>query len=357
MKKSLLSMAALATAIPALGQSSVTLFGVVDVNFQRARQGGVSVDRITSGSQQTSRLGLRGVEKIGDGLSASFWLETTLNADSGTFGTTSTNNQVPVPAASGGLVFDRRSTASVSMDGVGEVRLGRDYAPTFWNLSVFDPYGTVGSGNSRNVSQNTSFGNGGRTAVAIRASNAIQYFLPSTLGGVYGQVMYALGENASGTPTSDDGRFIGARLGYAAGPLNAAIAAGKVKAATGDVVIRNAGVSYDFGFAKLMGQLFYDRNNSPAGNSTQGYLLGATIPVGAGYFPVSLSQNKDKSAAARKASQWAAGYVYNLSKRTATYTTYSRIKNKNGSAVSGGGVPGVANSTWTGLDVGIRHSF
>jgi predicted porin len=30
--------------------------------------------------------------------------------------------------------------------GFGEVRLGRDYTPTFWNDTVFDPFGTNGVG-------------------------------------------------------------------------------------------------------------------------------------------------------------------------------------------------------------------
>ena len=30
--------------------------------------------------------------------------------------------------------------------GLGEIRLGRDYVPTFWNDTVFDPFGTNGVG-------------------------------------------------------------------------------------------------------------------------------------------------------------------------------------------------------------------
>ena len=53
----------------------------------------------------------------------------------------------------------------------------------------------------------------------------------------------------------------------------------------------------------------------------------------------------------------AGGSVHNLPKRTALSGTYSRIQNRNGAALSGGGVTGVANATWTGLDLGVRHTF
>jgi len=35
--------------------------------------------------------------------------------------------------------------------GFGEIRVGRDYNPSFWNNTVFDPFGTVGVGSANNV--------------------------------------------------------------------------------------------------------------------------------------------------------------------------------------------------------------
>jgi predicted porin len=59
------------------------------------------------------------------------------------------------------------------------------------------------------------------------------------------------------------------------------------------------------------------------------------------------------------AAKLALGYVHNLSKRTALYATYARIKNKNGAmlAASGSGLAGVANASSTGYDFGVRHAF
>ena len=128
-----------------------------------------------------SRLGLRGTEDLGGGLSASFWLEGALNNDDGT-GT----------ATGGGLNWQRRSTLSLA-GGFGELRLGRDYTPTYWNDTVFDPFGTSGSGAS--VIYSVSNGSGLANPNYMRSSNAVAYFLPSDLRGFYGQVSYGLSEN------------------------------------------------------------------------------------------------------------------------------------------------------------------
>ena len=127
-------------------------------------------------------------------------------------------------------IRDRRSTVSLS-GGFGELRLGRDYTATFWNDTVFDPFGTNGSGTNviSTVGASTGIGNGNYT----RASNMVAYFLPPNLGGFYGQVQYSLNENVRSTDvtgttsSSSAGRYLGGRFGYANGPLDIALAAGQ----------------------------------------------------------------------------------------------------------------------------------
>ena len=360
-KKLLSAAAALAATavpgLPAFAQSSVTVFGVIDSTVQHASQGGASVNRLNgSGGNQISRLGFRGTEDLGGGLSAGFVLDMGLNIDTGTGGVTSANNQTA--AAASGLTFNRRSTVSLTSTQWGEVRLGRDFTPTYWNLTLFDPFGTAGAGSAANIIQ-SNLSKVSTVQTALRASNSVGYFLPS-MSGFYGQLMYAMGENGSGAPngTAIDGNYAGLRVGYAAGPLNVAIAHGRTSLASGDVSTTNAGLAYDFGVAKPLLQLFQDRKEGVAAPSrSSGFLVGAQFPVGPGYIPVSYSRIKDNAAVERKANQVAVGYVYNLSKRTAVYTTFSRISNSGGAALSGGGVPGVANAAWRGTDIGIRHSF
>ncbi|MDP2001201.1 MAG: porin [Rhodoferax sp.] len=356
MKKSFIALASFLAAGTVFAQSSVALFGVVDLAVQNASQGNARVSRLNGvGGNQFSRIGVRGTEDLGGGLSASFVLDAGLNVDSGAGALTTTDNLTTT--GSGGLSFSRRSTVSLSSINWGEVRVGRDFVPTYWNLTVFDPFGSAGAGSVNNLAQG-ALTRSSTVQTAIRASNTIGYFLPSGKG-IYGQAMYAVGEKPSSDGvTKDDGRYYGIRVGYAAGAMNVAASFGRTTLASGDVSTANAGASYTMGIAKIQGQYFRDNKNVvSAPSSSNGLMLGVRVSTGAGYVPLSYTKVKDNSATDRNASQLALGYVHDLSKRTAVYTTYSRIQNKNGAALTGGGVAGVANSAWTGLDVGIRHTF
>ena len=362
MKKSLIALAVLATAGVASAQSSVTLFGVVDATLQRVSNGGTgagSVTRLTNSGYNSSRLGFRGTEDLGGGMSASFWLEAGLTNDDGRGAATNTNNQASGGAIAGlgggqGLTFNRRSTVSLA-GGWGELRLGRDYTPQFWNLTVFDPFGTNGAGTTQTLNSIIT------GVTAVRASNSIGYFLPGNLGGFYGQLQYYMGENGSlAGATEDDGTGLGVRLGYAAGPFNVAIALSRTEYAAGDVRQNNIGGQWDFGVAKLQAHLSRDEAGTTEG---RGWLIGGLVPVGAGEIRLSYSTYRTDvvgPAADPRSRKLALGYVHNLSKRTALYTTYARVRNSNGAAASA--VPGAvagpaAGSSSTGYDFGVRHSF
>lgn len=382
MKRTLAALAALATAGLASAQSSVTLFGVVDASVSRYTT--TSLDPLTglkSTSSQTSlansgynasRLGFRGTEDLGGGLAASFWLEAPISNDNGN---------------ASGLTFSRRSTVSLS-GGFGEVRLGRDYAATFWNDTTFDPFGTNGVGT--NVISSVSASSNLANPNYIRASNMVGYFLPSNLGGFYGQVQYGFNENVSTSGTalttgtsSSAGRYVGGRFGYANGPLDIAAAYGEntvidTSALTRTVQTANLGASYDFGPVKLFGELSRVRNRFELAAATtrdnyDGYLLGASVPVGAGLVRASYSAVKYNEGATGlygtdpHVQKLALGYVHNLSKRTALYATVARVNNRNdalytgslASAVTTGGsvsYSGIPKSS-TGYDFGIRHAF
>ncbi len=83
MRKSLLAVA-LAFAFPtAFAQSSVTLYGIVDVGVEYLDVGNLSSTRIASGISQGSRWGIRGTEVLGGGYSAVFTLESRFSIDTG----------------------------------------------------------------------------------------------------------------------------------------------------------------------------------------------------------------------------------------------------------------------------------
>lgn len=373
MKKSLVALAVLAAAGVASAQSSVTLFGIVDASVSHySVKDGQSQTVLGNGGYNSSRLGFRGTEDLGGGLAAGFWLEAPLSNDDG--------SQVRA------FNFTRRSTVSLS-GGFGEIRLGRDYTPTFWNDTVFDPFGTNGAGtNLISTIHNAGGLIGGLPAGAltdgnyVRASNTIGYFLPPNLGGFYGQVQLGLDEQVHNDVgfNSKAGRYTGGRIGYANGPLDVALAYAQSKtfnsATTSiDVNTLNLGASYDFGVVKLFGELSQVKNDvqqaglADTDAKANGFLIGATAPIGAGLIRASYSIVKldvDGVSADPKAQKFALGYVHNLSKRTALYATLAHVSNKNGANFTtypGGnavtGIAGTANKSSNGYDFGIRHSF
>lgn len=360
MKKSLVALAVLAAAGAASAQSSVTLFGVLDVNVGSYRNGDASVTKMNTSGLASSRLGFRGVEDLGGGLKGEFWLEAGINPDSGTGQGTTLNNQATAAGTgNAGLTFNRRSTVALS-GGFGEVRLGRDYTPGFRALTEFDPFGTLGVAQGSNLSLL-----GASAQNSVRASNGVAYlFNDGGFGavkpGVYGQVQYRLGENASTAgATKSDGTGYGIRVGYAQGPLNASVAydASKLAAASDKVTQTNFAASYDLGVAKLMA-IYGINNTGVAGTKNKNFTLGAQIPMGAGYIPVSYNNWSVNNAAGSKSGAFGIGYVYNLSKRTSVYTSLASLSNKNGAANGvSGGLAGVANKTSSGVEFGVKHSF
>jgi predicted porin len=366
MKKSLLAVAALtAFAGAAYAQSSVTLFGIVDVAGRNVKNGSAG-DRysLSQDGMDSSRIGFRGVEDLGGGLRAGFWLEAGLGADNGTIGG---GNGGSTPA---GAFFNRRSTVSL-LGNWGEVRLGRDYTPSFWNHTRFDPFGTNGVASANNLMLRTAtpavfddnFNNSAGAQTFVRANNTIGYHLPA-MGGFYGQAMVAAGE--AQVPGN---KYMGARLGFATGPFDVAGSWGQTEQApgmSGDLDEFNIGGSWNFGFFKLMGQ--YSKLEEGPVNRLENWLIGATMPIGPGTLKAAYSESAvDRGTGIgrpalsdAKAKQFGLGYQYDLSKRTALYANYSQVDNDAGLfyTASGSGPTNTAGGfKSTGYEFGVRHSF
>ncbi len=355
-------------------QSSVTLFGVMDLGVQYTKGDGAgSVRALSNGGLSTSRLGFRGTEDLGGGLRAGFWLEGSLNPDSGGGRATNTNNQTSGATAAGPLVFDRMSFVSLSHEQFGEIRLGRDFIPTHYNSIYFDPFNANGVARAGNL---TFAGAGtGPLPTAITGSNTVSYWLPGKLGGFYGMAMAGTGENASNVENRDDGNFAGARLGYASGPFDIAAAVTRSHfsstAAIGNYTHANIGGTWDAGFAK-----FFALYNRVAVKLDTGTVRKNTAEIGAhipafevGRIRVSYAYLDDRSDASLRtangmarsgddAHQFGIGYVHNLSKRTALYGTHARLVNSGQARyVVSGGVAPVGGRNSSGWEFGVRHIF
>lgn len=349
MKKSLFYIALAGVAsTTAQAQSSVTLGGTADAAFTRGTGSLVDRSGVSSGGNSTSKFYLRGTEDLGGGLSALFWLEAGILLDTGMGQPTNPNNAAAGgPTAPPTAPFNRRSIVGLKGNW-GEVHLGRDWAPMYdAYTSKFDPFG-VGVGIAMNYAASPTQANG-----AVRVSNAAGYTSPR-FAGLSANVQKWFGENPGNTPTENDGKGQGIRLNYDAGPIGAAAHWGRTNYAAGDAVYRALAVVYDFGMVRA--SVIY--NNDRQGTvDSKGWLLGGVMQVGVGEIKASYSTIHADSTGVPKATKLAAGYVYNLSKRTALYTTLAHVRNSGGSRQALGGATTAVNQSSNGLDIGMRHNF
>ncbi len=346
MKKTLVAIAAL-SAIGAFAQSSVTLGGAVDLRLAQGNGSVSNKTQLTKNGVTSSKLYISATEDLGGGLKANIFMDADLNPDNGTGGGTSLDNQGSV-AGNGGLIFNRKSTISL-MGGFGEVRLGRDYTPHFWNYTFYDPFGTQG------VASNLALTGSTGGATTVRASNTIGYLTPN-FGGFSGQIMTYFGENNSNTPGpvgNNAGSGNSLRVSFVQGPINVGLSWGRTNTSSStDVTSTSLGGSYDLGIAKIMGSYNVDANTGRP--DTRGFVFGATAPLGAGLLKAAFSQTDNGNNGIGK--QFGIGYEYNLSKRTGVYATVATINNSNTAFSANGAVTRVGDGS-TGFDLGVKHSF
>ena len=378
MKKTLLAAALLAGyAGAASAQSSVTLYGVVDLGFAyQSLKAGNNSDVFTnpgktynqfamaSGQQNGSRWGLKGVEDLGDGLKVNFVYEAGVTANNG----------------SGNNAFTRQSTLGLSSKKWGSVDLGRRTTAGTWAFSGIDPFGAAYGTSALDSSMGANFS---------RMSNMVLYISPSISGfGVAAGYSFDTGATTLGTAsggsfgTSNKTRAITTGIRYANGPLLVAamydqyMPAAVVGRATANVKQWNLGATYDFKVAKLHAaygqnvdgiiegssvlrnaQLSGGDGNSNGGvlfapgGRTQSWMVGVTAPIGAGKVFADVQQmlpggNFDTANTSTQTTA-SIGYLYNLSKRTNVYVYGSYMNN----AVMQDG------ATSTTIGAGIRHLF
>jgi predicted porin len=358
MKKSLLALAALtAFAGAASAQSSVTAFGIVDLAARYVDNHSGSIKSLSSGGQATSRIGFRGVEDLGGGLRAGFWLESEVGPDTGSAGST-------VGSASN-VFWARRSTVSL-MGRFGELRLGRDFTPTYNSFGANEIFGYVGVASPANL-RGAFYANGqSGTALAVRGSNGISYFTPS-MGGFSAQAQVTAGEGAA-----NQNKSMGSRIAYAAGPFTFLGSWGQVEkqgVMTDDLNTWNLGMRWNLGFATI-GGMYEIADTAISGRSLEQKIATAniTVPMGSGRFMAQYTESGGDGTAAApslySAKMFGVGYVYNMSKRTSLYTSYGSIDNE-GNATTGarftttGSGPAVTRGgeKSTGYEFGIRHDF
>lgn len=327
MRTSLYALAACcAIATGASAQTSVTLYGVVDIGIARESggAGGVVTKLDGSGMHSGNRWGVRGTEDLGGGLSAIFVLENGFNLDTGA-------------TAQGGLGFGRQSFVGLK-GGFGTVTAGRQYTPHWAAVDSLDPLDGI-TGGSFNLLRRT-----------VRTDNTVLYSSPD-LAGFTGQLAYGFGEVANNSSAS---RVWGASLGYARGPVlvKAAHHNGRNAADTDSTRNNFLGGRFDFGVARAFAG--YQTERGTGTTHAASLLLGVQVPMGPHTLMASVIRKNDKAATNADARMLGLAYTYTLSRRTNFYASWVRIHND---------VP-LTYRTKAGdgsgdreINIGIRHRF
>jgi predicted porin len=324
MKKSLVALAVLAASGAAMAQSSVTLYGVADVGFAVEDNGTTSTTRMDSSNLNGNRWGLKGAEDLGGGLKAIFVIESGFSLDTGA-------------QASATSLFNRQSYVGVS-GGFGTVKFGRQMNSVYSNSGTFDPFGDALAGDTARL----------LNYQGSRTDNAITYAYAAS--GFRGEFQYALGEVAGNSSAS---RMIGGFVGYKNGPIDVVLTTQDTRNATDtdSTKVTLLGGNYNFGFAKAF--LTFDMEKGTGTTDLRHLVVGATVPIASGSLMLSYIQRQDQVVDDKDAEQFAIGYTYDLSKRTALYTSYSRLTNDAKSSVK----VVKAGDTNSLFNLGVRHFF
>jgi predicted porin len=305
MKKSLVALAVLAASGAAMAQSSVTLYGKVDIGA--ARSIGSSVNEIKQASG--SRLGFRGTEDLGGGLKANFQLEHRFLPDTGAVGSTSS-------------FFTGRSIVGLS-GGFGSINIGRDYTAAFWTALGGDVFGYDGVAANAGVA-------GANGIQTVRFDNVISYASPK-MGGFMLEASSAQKEAGARNGSA-------VRISYANGPIAASFATEKGQAGQ---TYNGIGASYDLKVARV--NVLSSKGETIAGVKSEGMLLGLTVPMGA--LLLKASYGTLEVAGNTTVQQTGIGARYALSKRTDLYASYASNSKT------------AAGKKKDGTEIGLQHNF
>nr|WP_315212543.1 porin [uncultured Duganella sp.] len=313
----------------ALAQSSVTVYGVADAGLlvERGAAAG-NTTKVGSGIGSGSRLGIKGKEDLGGGMSLAFGLENGNNLDTG------------IPAQ-GGLLFGRQAYLCLTTP-VGAFSIGRQYSPFYKTLNnIADPFQTGFAGNSQNIFANNS-----------RVDNSVEYITPK-VAGFSADVLYGYGEVAGDTSKN---RSISASGTYENGPLTLVLAHQQRDNALATARSRNTMLTARYQFSMVTVHAAHARNKDLLENESKDTLLGFTVRLPVGTLLMSYIDHHDDSALRQDAKQGAVGYLYPLSRRTDLYTAYGHINNRNGAGFKVGTATDTGTGT-TGFNLGVRHVF
>ena len=370
MNKKLLALAVAAALAPAAAMAdsgNVTIYGLMDASYDITDNGNgattpggtvLNGTRTNKVSSNNSRIGFKGNEDLGNGLSAVWQIESTIGSDGTAYDVNSRNTFV-----------------GLSSKTMGALTFGRQDSPYKVSTRAYD-YFTDGLADNRNLMGK------GLLGFDIRPTDAVAYVSPD-MSGFKAAVAYVAGAelaNTSGQKKGDAWSFSG---NYANGPLTAALAYQRNKfgdAGTGTlgaIVIPGItfvdktekawklGVGYSFGDLMVNGVYEKTSDDFDIHVDHKAYTLGAKYKIGSNDLKLAYTKAGDLGNMSQtSAKQWALGVDHNMSKRTKVYAQYVKLSNDANIlyGLTGAGASGAVSAKGFDADpsawsFGMKHSF
>jgi predicted porin len=322
MQRSLIIAAALASiGASAFAQSTVTLYGRLNVTVERQKAG---TDTNTVMQNSSSRWGIKGSEDLGGGMKAGFQIESGFNPASGSASST---------------FWGRQSEVNLGGNW-GMVRLGNFTSEAYYATSDY-----IGMHNHETGTSSDAF-----YAYVGRNNSKVAYRLPAFVGGLSVEVATAM-KSGGGAGAKDT---LDLAANYDAGPMHLGFGYEKNDDAK-QFAVRGL---YELGAFTFGATLQRDTDGYGAGfGNRTNYRVSGMYAMGNTEFHVNVGRaGAYGNVANSSASQYTLGINQNLSKRTKVYGFYTNIKNSAGAAYTFG--PAVAaGEDLSSLAIGVRHNF
>lgn len=316
-------------------------------------------------SSNSSFIGFKGNEDLGDGLSAVWQYETLIAFDQQGINNTGTHAVVPAntanPSVTGGTgAQSKRNTfAGLSSKTMGTLTLGLQDTPLKTSTAGLDVFANT------LADYRAIFSSG---ATSVRAESSALYVSPS-MGGFVVRALYGA-MNEAGNGSAKDPSLYSLSGTYTTGQLFAVLAAESSSTGITSTNATRAGFGYAFGGAKVGAALENNEAETAAGlkiADIQSVHLSGSYNIGLNTIKAAVTKRGDDKANKSVddgASHYSIGLDRALSKRTTIYALATTVRNEtNGMYTLGGAASGIAlvgaskGGNARGVSFGMVHSF
>jgi predicted porin len=380
MQKKIIALA-VAAAFSAPAFADVTIYGVANVSYDMTKTGTVAAASSFSSnkvSSNTSRLGFKGNEDLGDGMTAVWQIESLIQIDGQT--------------AAGNTLANRNTFLGLSSASAGTVLMGRHDTP--YNLSN-RKYDLFADG----LADNRSIMGGGQTPAALatatvgasfngRQPNVLAYISPA-MNGLTGAIAYVAGAETQTLAADTKGSAWSLAALYGNGPISAnfgyevhnlgtaatgTLGAPAFAGALAGLKETAWTISGGYKVAEFEVNGIYEKTDDnygaavglPAGANVLGhraYYLSGKYNFGSNAVKLAYANAGSNATANTDATQVTLGFDHSLSKRTTVYALYTQISNGTAGvyalSANGTGAPAVAagGAKPSAFSFGMKHTF